>query len=223
MLKRAKIDDYYDLPNKKNRNGLFLGTLVDGKIIEDKIPRIRSDTTSCFKCLVCQHIWNTSFTSISSNNSWCPKCSKNRKTLSDYYVLPKLRHKDGCYLGTMVDEFICPDTIPENSKINTAYWQCFKCQLSFNACYNSINCNSWCPTCPGTKIKKTIEYYRDIARKRFGIYMGVLIDGKLYPDDLPINVNQKNAVWKCLLCSHEFSGSLRSINAVYRWKCNCPM
>jgi hypothetical protein len=80
------------------------------------------------------HIWKAHAHNIVTNNSWCPKCANNVKhTLS--MIQDYANNKNGRLLSTTY----------VNSK-EKLLWECEN-KHTWEACWNSVNHNSWCPAC----------------------------------------------------------------------------
>lgn len=100
------------------------------------------------------HIWETKYDNI-RKNSWCPYCSnKNKKSIIDANKLAK--RYDGVCLSTKY--------INNKTKLK---WLC-KYGHVWEATFNDINHNRWCPECANGKYEKICRiYFETIFDKQF--------------------------------------------------------
>lgn len=130
-----------------------------------------------FRCLVCNHTWETSCRSILVNGSGCPKCNSSKLT------------------NEIIDERICDRHIKRlgdyKNKRTNLLWECLVCGFNWEATPGNVVINSiksGCPRCAG----KIIDDY--------------VVDERLQVDDREIkrigtvkSVNEK-IEWLCLSC-----------------------
>jgi len=107
-----------------------------------------------WKCNTCDYNWLASFSSIKSQESWCPKCAGNFKlTLKDCQLLAE--SKDGTCLS---EEY--------TNSSNHMAWKC-KEGHNWNASTQSIKAGSWCPYCVN-HVPKTLDDAKKIAEEKEG-------------------------------------------------------
>lgn len=215
-FRKAKLlDDYLLITKLMERNGKYIGTMNEnGDLIPNNIPRTVNDSTAFWKCFICDHIWNTSYDRIQSG-TWCPKCKHRiRKTIDDYINLPKLKYKNGKYLG-VTDEngTLNLNIIPKTVSDNSALWECFICNYRWNATYNDINNGVWCLKCSG-RLNKTINDYINLPRLcgKNGSYIGILEETGFYNSNkIPENIHTSTSYWICYFCNHKWCARYNDI------------
>lgn len=119
------IEDLKDFAESKN-----------GKCLSNKYNN--SHTKYKWQC-ECGHIWESTWSNILHNNSWCSYCAGNlKKTLENCQKLAE-KNNGKC----LSKEYI-------NNKTKMI-WQCDNVHI-WNATLNNILNGSWCPYCKGKHI-----------------------------------------------------------------------
>jgi predicted nucleic acid-binding Zn-ribbon protein len=127
--------DQYLIDN--NRNIIRLG--------DYKGVRIPLD----FQCLVCSHVWDTSFGVINSNKSGCPMCNRNQHTNEK---TDKLLIENNTKIKRIGDV---------NNSYDKVDWQCLECNNIWKTTPVAILCKrrTGCPLCATGKNQRIVENF----------------------------------------------------------------
>ena len=131
------------------------------------------DTKLKWKCLSCNNLWETSFSSV-RRHLGCPKCVFNkRKKLNLNIVNETIKDKT----------FICLSDNYKNTK-EKMLWKCNVCSNSWEATFTHIkSSNSGCPNCSSFKSEKIcrdyFQYFMEynFIKKRLKCLNGLELDG----------------------------------------------
>jgi hypothetical protein len=127
-------------------------------INHNKLPRqfhLNSHQKFWFDCIDCGHTFNKSLNDISNNNGWCGYCG-NRLLCENgdcefcyeksFASVPKSQ-----YWNEQLNDNFTPRHIHKNSQ--KKYWfDCDKCNHSFEMMPNNVNYDAWCIYCAHLKL-----------------------------------------------------------------------
>lgn len=187
-------DDYRILAESKNVQWL------------DSIPKNTKSDRRC-SCLLCDHVWTSSYKIISMSVVGCPMCARQQRirkvrvTPGDYHAVAS--QHGFSWLGPYV-----------KTTGKATWWECGTCGHRWEAYYHNIRKGSTCPECRKILMEKS-------AKKRiYGTEDGLPIDSytKLAESRgykwIGKNVSspRKKTTW---LCSdgHEWKASYKSLKA----------
>jgi len=112
---------------------------IDQKLVGRNIKRVDSitnvDTPLAWRCLVCDHTWNTSPANILNRKTGCPKCAGNIRLTNDSV--------DQQLVGRNITRI--DDIVNSHRKIQ---WKCLLCNNEWSSSpTNILNNKSGCPNC----------------------------------------------------------------------------
>lgn len=137
------------------------------------------------------HTWKTTFATI-RQGSWCPTCSKNKKSINDCIDLA------ASFGGH------CLSTEYKTAKSKYT-WQCSEGHI-WEATYDCVfSKKTWCPYCSNRK-RKTVKDCQQLANKRGGVFLS----------NVYLNAHTKYE-WQCAE-GHEWKASYNQVEQG-RW---CP-
>lgn len=181
----------------------FTNEIIDEKLKGKNIQRIgeyiNSKTILKFKCLVCQHILEYSYSYMVSANFKCSKCSYRNKLCSNEIIDRELSGRNIVRL----DNF---DFANFNWRSDDKKWKCLVCECVWDRpARNIISLGYGCPDC----YDKSIRLSNDDVDKRL-LDNGILNIIRI--SDI-VNVNTR-MLWRDRRCSiHTWEGYLGNIIA----------
>lgn len=180
-IKRTKTLEDYKILAREN-NGSYILTFIP------------HDTTTKVEGWLCEygHIWETTYSIISSLRCWCPVCANVvKKTIEDY-----------CNIANEKGFQYILDNIPKSVNTNITGWLCANSHL-IDKSYTTIRCmkNNWCYECEYTTRPKTLNDYQTIA---------IFNKFKYILNKIPQNTSYSIEGWKCNK-GHVWKTSYKSI------------
>lgn len=165
--------------------------------INNNIPKNTQTSIFGWKCLKCNHIWQTSYEKIKSKTG-CPNCYGNApKKLIDYQNI-----------ATSNNSVYILSYIPTNTSTSIEGWQCKKCAFVWKTTYRSMNSRHKCPKC-AQNLPKTHMDYKAIGNDRGINYILNII---------PSNIQTSILGWQCRICAYKWQTSYASVSL----KRGCP-
>ena len=184
-----------------------------------------------FKCEKCEHNFNSSISSIISNNRWCPYCT-NQKLCKNKKECGKDNDCDFCFEKSFASnprsKYWCneinnckPRDVFKNTH-NKFWFKCEKCEHRFESSLCHISNNKWCPYCVNHKLCENNDCgicfeksFASHSREKYWCYDL----NKYNPRDILKNSHVK--YWFKCENKHSFDSSLSNITSGNHWCSLC--
>ena len=187
-------------PSCSNANKSLTTADIEQRLIDGERPielvrygKDTRDTSSQWKCTICDHEWATAASSILNNGKGCAKCAIFNKSLSTTDIKQRL------ITDNRQIELV---NYGKHTGDKSTLWKCTICDHEWSTCANNVlNNGKGCGKCANNISLTTAD-----------------IEQRLITDNRQIelvnygkNTRDNSSRWKCTICDHEWSASASTI------------
>ena len=176
-----------------------------------------SHTKYWFDCIKCNHQFDTSLANLNHGN-WCPYCSNQKLCKDNNCVIcyeKSFASQEKSKYWSNKNGDINQRQIFKSSSIKKYWFDCIKCNHSFDASTGNIIKGKWCPYCSNQKLCKdnncVICYEKSFASHPKALYWNNEKSGTISPRDV-LKSSNNNYWFDCNNCNHTFDKVLGSVN-----------
>lgn len=175
-----------------------------------------------FSCHMCAHIFSLRISDCVLRNYWCPYCSG--KTLcSDSECQICFENSFASCERSKQWNYKMNDTVPRKIRKRTHkkyFFDCEKCQHTFQSSPDSISGGSWCPFCKGAKLCENYDCEICISKSFAFHEKSVFWSKKNILEPWQVRIGSNKKFWfVCDICDHTFISKLDNITINGNW---CP-